>query len=270
MPDSFPIEELTEDTLLPVLKTEYIGHRLVSLGECESTNLFARRLLESRIAPEHGTVVSADYQWGGRGRNGRIWQARVGLSLLFSIILYPEKCRTDAPFRATMAASVAVASALREAGFDRCSIKWPNDILCPDGRKICGILSETASGSGVPTLITGIGINVNQSKDGFAPGLSDTAISLRMLRGVNVSRLEILARVLEKLEDCLDMSAEELFSAWEMLCSTLGRTIRVRLGDETLVGQAIGLENDGRLIVRLASGKSEAISSGDVEQLRNE
>ena len=266
---SNPIEEITEDTLLPVLRTRYIGRSLRSLGECESTNLFARRLLASQNPPEHGTIVSADYQWGGRGRNGRAWQTPAGLSLLFSIILYPEKCRTDAPFRATMAASVAVASALREAGFDGCSIKWPNDILSPDGRKICGILSETASGGGIAALITGIGINVNQAAEDFAPALADSAASLRMLRGDRVSRLEILASVLEKLEESLAMPADELFSVWERLCSTLGHSVRVRMGGEALVGQALGLEKDGRLIVRFASGHLEAISSGDVEQLRN-
>ena len=166
--------------------------------------------------------------------------------------------------RATMAAALAVVRAVRQVGAGRCSIKWPNDVLAPDGRKICGILSERFGAA----IVVGIGVNVNQSADDIPPELASTATSLRIMLGHTVSRLELLAAVLGELERCLAMDGAALLEAWGARCSTLGRGVRVRCAGRSLVGEALGVEAGGALVVRLASGGVETVHSGDVEELR--
>jgi len=292
-------EEITEDTLFPLLRTTRLGRTIHAFSVCDSTSLFARRLLERREPPPHGTLVVADYQRAGYGRHARPWQAPAGTALLFSLILYPEECASVSAGRATMAAGAAVIDALRAEGPAKCAIKWPNDILAPDGRKLCGILTEqtrvvqqadehvsresparsedgdrpVATRANAPrrhALITGIGINVNQSEEDFPEPLRGSATSVRLAVGRPISRLRLLAAVLKALEHYLAQPDEALFDAWQHACTTLGRTVRVRLADRVMVGQALGLESDGSLILRHASGTLETIHSGDVEELRVE
>ena len=80
----------------------------------------------------------------------------------------------------------------------------------------------------------------------------------------------LLKGILEELEGCLDLPDEELFEVWRRDCSTLGRTVRVRVSGHVLTGQAVGFEPDGSLVLRHPTGQMEAIYSGDVEELRME
>ena len=67
------VEEITEDTLGPMLQTPRargrLGRKIYAFQTCESTNLFARRLLEGAQRPEHGTLIVTEYQNAGYGRN---------------------------------------------------------------------------------------------------------------------------------------------------------------------------------------------------------
>lgn len=265
-----PREEITEDTLLPLLRTRRLGHALHAFRECESTNGFARRLLSAPRPPAHGTLIIADYQRSGYGRHTRAWQSPPGMALLFSLILYPDQWpQPGLAARATMAASLAVLQAASAAGAQGCSLKWPNDILCPDGRKISGILTEQVSRpDGARPLITGIGINVNQAPEDFPAELRASATSLRVLLGHPLSRLHTLKEFLESMEALLEMPDAAIFEAWQRQCLTLGRTVRVRLHGRAFLAQALALEKDGGLILRHPSGHQEVIHSGDVEEAR--
>ena len=268
--EPMPREEITEDTLLPLLRTRCIGRSLHAFRECESTNAFARRLLAAHRPPDHGTLIVADRQRAGYGRNARPWQAPPGMALLFSLILYPAQWpQSTLAARATMAASLAVLQAASAAGAQGCALKWPNDVLCPDGRKISGILTEQVTRpDGARALITGIGINVNQAPMDFPPELRATATSLRVLLGHPLSRLSLLKDLLERLEELLETPEPALFKAWQHQCLTLGRTVRVRLHGRAFLAQALALEKDGGLILRHPSGHQEVIHSGDVEEVR--
>ena len=100
-----------------------------------------------------------------------------------------------------MATAVAVHRVLNKAGAGGCSIKWPNDVLAADGRKLCGILTEeaTCAATGGRAFIVGVGINVNQSTTDFPDELRDKASSLRILLGEAVSRCSLLKDVLKEL-----------------------------------------------------------------------
>ena len=297
-------EDITGDSLLPLLKTTAIGRKMYAFSRCESTSVFARRLLEGRgptagapLQALHGTLVVADYQTAGRGRNANTWAAGPGNSLLFSVILDPASCggdpaidtsadgpapNTAAPRgatlpqdpgesnRTTLASAVAVVQALHKMGASQCTIKWPNDVLAPDGRKLCGILTERVARRGSsPALIVGIGINVNQTEQDFPEDLRLDAASLRQVLGRPASRLLLLKDVLEDLERCLTLPSQALFTKWRRHCSTLDRNVVVRTAAGEVFGQAIGLESDGSLVLRLETGRLQTVHSGDIRELRS-
>ena len=175
------------------------------------------------------------------------------------------------PHLVTMAAALAVVRALEAMGAPGCTIKWPNDVLDPLGRKVCGLLTDSvARGAGrPPALVAGIGINVAQREEDFPPALRGRAASASLAAGRPVARAALLARFLEELETALALSDATLFRAWERRCSTLGRMVRARLaGRAPLVGHVLGVEGDGSLVLRLESGIQERVRSADVEEVR--
>ena len=136
-----------------------------------STNARARELVEAG-AP-HGTVVTADEQTAGRGRQGRTWTAPPGKALLYSAILRPLDQRH---LLLPLSVPLAVCEAAEELqpGIE-CQIKWPNDIWV-EGRKLAGVLIEAKPQDG--WAVIGVGLNLTIAPDEFPPELRDTAISL--------------------------------------------------------------------------------------------
>ena len=128
---------LTPAMILTGLKTRHFGRNLLCLEKTTSTNDVVAELARQG-APE-GTVVAAEMQNKGRGRQGRRWNSTEGKSLAFSILLRPN-LHADELSEITLAAAVAVAKTLEDFHF-KPQIKWPNDLLL-DGRKVCGILTE--------------------------------------------------------------------------------------------------------------------------------
>jgi BirA family biotin operon repressor/biotin-[acetyl-CoA-carboxylase] ligase len=137
----------------------------------DSTNARARELVEAG-AP-HGTVVTADEQTAGRGRQGRTWTAPPGKALLYSAILRPlDERHLLLPLAVPLA--VCEAAEELEPGVE-CAIKWPNDIWV-DGRKLAGVLIEAKPQDG--WAVIGIGLNLTIEPDEFPPDLQATAVSL--------------------------------------------------------------------------------------------
>jgi BirA family biotin operon repressor/biotin-[acetyl-CoA-carboxylase] ligase len=167
---------------------------LVILDSTPSSNDVAMRLAADG-APA-GTTVIADRQTRGRGREGRPWSDTPGLSLLLSVVLRADEA-TD-PSTVPLRVGLAVARAIEDATAAGALIKWPNDVLAKDGRKVAGILCEGASGSGSAWIVAGIGINVSQNPGHFGPELSGAAASLAMI-GAPAQRATLAGRILDGL-----------------------------------------------------------------------
>jgi BirA family transcriptional regulator, biotin operon repressor / biotin---[acetyl-CoA-carboxylase] ligase len=135
----------------------------------------------------HMTVVGADEQTAGQGRQGRSWHSEKGSGLYVSIVLRPA-LPPEALSALTLALGLAAREAILEATGVCCDLKWPNDLLA-GGRKCAGILTHATSSA----VITGIGINVNHA--GFPEELADTATSLRLVSGHGHSREQLLVRL---------------------------------------------------------------------------
>jgi BirA family transcriptional regulator, biotin operon repressor / biotin---[acetyl-CoA-carboxylase] ligase len=210
-----------------------VHHRLT-----DSTNERARQLA-SRGAP-HGTLVTADEQSAGRGRQGREWVAAPGAALLMSVVL------RNASATLPLAAAVAVCEALPVDA----AIKWPNDIWI-GRRKLAGILVEARPQEGWAVL--GVGVNVHDAPD------IEHVTSLNSTIGTD----ELLQRLLLALDGWLSRPLPEVLAAWRSHDALLGEPVRWQNGS----GKGAGIDESGALLVDTDSGRV-ALQAGEVHLLR--
>jgi BirA family biotin operon repressor/biotin-[acetyl-CoA-carboxylase] ligase len=267
-----------------------IGARFEYLAEAGSTNdvLVTRATGADAAAWPDLSVIVTDNQTSGRGRLGRSWLAPSGKSLAISVLLRPRL--SDRPLPANrygwfpLLAGAAMTRAVRgvveaaapvndeDAPRHEVSLKWPNDVLI-DGYKVAGVLSELlpdASG-----LCIGTGLNLSLDEHDL-PTLTST--SLLLVTGSAPDPDAVLAAYLTELRSLTaeflaagaDPLGGGLHAQVTALCGTLGSPVRVELpGGHDLVGTAVGLDPDGRLIVEdQATGEPTAVAAGDVTHLR--
>jgi BirA family transcriptional regulator, biotin operon repressor / biotin---[acetyl-CoA-carboxylase] ligase len=207
-----------------------------------STSVDAREL--AIAGAPHGTLVTALEQRDGRGRQGRRWVAPPGSALLCSLVL------RDPPPLLPLAAGVAVAELAGAAA----SIKWPNDVLLHD-RKVAGILIEGRPQESWAVL--GIGVNVAVDVGELPEELHASAGTL----GLATDAIEpTLARLLELLGHWLAQPPGAVLAAWSERDALLGRTVRWTGGS----GIANGVDDGGRLRVRVAGGGERVLDAGEV------
>ena len=218
----------------------------------DSTNARARELAVGG-AP-HGTLVTADEQTAGRGRQGRVWVAPAGEALLMSLVVRELGAGT-----LPLATAVAVAEACEELAPVEARIKWPNDVWI-DGRKVSGILLEGRPQEG--WAVIGIGLNVAIRE--FPDELRDIATSLA-LSGGDAGVERALATLLERLDAWLAARPEEAIAAWRERDALIGEPIRWYGG----AGTAAGIDDKGSLLVDLDGGDGRtALDAGEVHLLR--
>lgn len=256
------------DRLLPEeiswgLKTQVVGKRLIYFDEVGSTNEEAKRLATEGAGD--GTVVVAERQAGGRGRQGRGWFSPAG-GVWLSVILRPEIAATDAP-KAMMVAVNAVVAVVKSLGVEA-SIKWPNDVLV-GGRKLAGILTEMSSHAElVDHLIIGIGLNANVAADEYPPELSEFATSLQIEKEEPVDRVELVRCLLAELDRGYEVLKLGKFDAvveeWRSGCETIGQTVELACHGRIVSGLALDVDDRGSLLLRLKNGFTKAFAAGDV------
>ena len=234
--------------------------RLSCLESVDSTNAYCKRLA-AQGAPE-GTLVIANAQTGGRGRMGRSFYSPPGLGVYMSLLLRPD-APADCVQSLTAFTAVAVCRAIEDTAELSPEIKWVNDILL-DGKKLCGILCESAVGAGgVEYAVVGIGLNVITRTEDFPPELRDTAGSLYSQSGKIVERgrlISVLTAELDRAYDawCGDKTA--YLDDYRRRCPMVGSYVSVG-GKEAVV---TGIESDFGLRVRYLGGGSELLHSGEV------
>ena len=214
-----------------------------------------------------GVVVFAESQKKGRGRLGRQWHSPARKGLWFSVLLRPD-LRPQAATQLTVVAATALARAIRKQTGLMPEIKWPNDILLR-GKKVAGILTElSAELDHVKHLIIGIGVDVNLTSTDLPADLRKLATSLRIESGQAVSRPELAAAIMRELDADYALVRTGQFAAvadeWEEQCTTIGRTVTIRIGDRAQTGVAESLDSEGALLLRTQHGRLERIIGGDV------
>ncbi|MEV6312840.1 biotin--[acetyl-CoA-carboxylase] ligase [Streptomyces sp. NPDC051840] len=222
-----------------------------------------------------GAVLIAEEQTAGRGRLDRTWTAPPRSGLFFSVYLTPGDVPVHRWGWLPLLAGVAAATGLAQSAGVDMALKWPNDLLVTIGgteRKTGGILAERA-GKGV---VVGIGLNVSlRAAELPAPH----AGSLALAGAVSTDRETLLRAVLRSLEQWYgqwreaggDAAESGLQAAYAAGCATLDRTVRAELpGDRSVVGEAVAIDGDGRLVLSTGDGLQEPVSAGDIVHLRGQ
>ncbi len=224
-----------------------MGHSLVFMPECHSTNDEASRLIQNTNVIE-GTVVITNNQIAGRGQRGNTWLSAVGKNLTFSILIIPSFILVKDQFYLNVAFSLGLADYLKAALKTEVRIKWPNDILIGD-KKICGILIENhIHGQHIQHSIVGIGLNVNQ--EGFAI-LTATSMSLQRNNGFLLE--EVLHDLLGYLETrYLQLRAGQVAALIREYHSSLywiGEHHVFKNQEDVFEGKISGVDASGRLVI---------------------
>jgi BirA family transcriptional regulator, biotin operon repressor / biotin---[acetyl-CoA-carboxylase] ligase len=216
-------------------------------------------------SPE-GLVVAADRQTAGRGRLDRTWVTRQGDALLVSVLLRPVDLDPPRWHLLTAATGLAALDACAGAAGVTADLKWPNDLLL-GGRKLAGILAEATAGETDPTgrpgpaVVVGMGLNVH--------GAPPDAAFLDEATPARVDRAALLVAWLRALDGLLGRW-DAVAADYRRRCSTVGRRVRIEQGPTTTPGVAEGIDDGGRLLLRLDDGRLEAVAVGDVTHLRPE
>lgn len=272
MPGPPSLTSLSDYSLQDESASRTLGHPRLHLRHTDSTNARARAL--ALTGAPHGTLVTADAQSAGRGRQGRSWIAPAGSSLLMSLVLRrrpqpagqtgesPGSAGDWSPALLPLAAAVAVCDVVDRGA----RIKWPNDVVfertgraavkgAPALAKVAGALVESRPQAGWAVL--GIGLNV-------ALRIADLPTELRGgagTLGLDRSDIEpLLAVLLDALSRRLVESAAAILSAWSARDVLHGRSVHWIGGS----GRAEGVDGEGRLLVALPGGERIALGAGEV------
>ena len=228
----------------------------VTLTGSTNADLLARTV---QGAPE-GLWLRADAQDGGRGRLGRIWESPSGN--LFASTIVRLRDTDPSPASLAFVTAVAVFDAVRQmAPQVPICVKWPNDILTPDGAKLCGVLLERASDA----VVVGIGLNLVWHPQNLERKVTDL-LTLGATPPDAQTAVEIVAEVFARyLAIWRQSGVEVIVRHWEARAHPRGTALSAKLPDgEHLDGLYAGLNEDGALQLRLADGAIRAIHAAHV------
>lgn len=243
------------------LQNTTFSGKIHHIPETASTNTLAMQAATAGVA--EGTVIFADQQTAGRGRNGHNWHSEPGTAILASVVLRPKILPAQSLWLSLMAGVAVHDAILRTCGLV-CDLRWPNDLLI-ERKKICGILTEiSADAEQLRFAVIGIGINVNQPS--FPPEIEGQATSLQMETGKQWSRTELLIALLKSLESeyrgTLTAGEDSLLRKVESI-STYVRGKRVHVDEGGgYDGITEGLDPRGFLRVRTAETMRTVLSGG--------
>ncbi|MFC1485237.1 biotin--[acetyl-CoA-carboxylase] ligase [bacterium] len=238
--------------------------KFLHFTEVDSTNIYALKNINNL---KDKTVVFADTQTAGKGRNNRRWISGFPNNLYMSVVLKPSySLEENFPlFNITQYMAVVVCRLLALYQVDA-SIKWPNDILVND-KKIAGILSETCiQGNELQGMIVGLGVNLNMTNESLSK-IDQRAVSLNILLGKSISRDEFLHKLLDLFFFNYNEFLEEGFSCikdeYKKKAMFLNKHIKINAPSETFYGIAKDIDETGALILE-TNGRERLINVGDL------
>jgi BirA family biotin operon repressor/biotin-[acetyl-CoA-carboxylase] ligase len=243
----------------------FSGYRLLYYTQVTSTNDVAKEVGKS--SQETNVVIVAATQTHGRGRQGKQWVSPMG-GLWLSILLRRETSLKETA-KLTIVTASAVAEAIKNVSGLETEVKWPNDVLVR-GKKLGGILVETCSkGDNVDCAIIGIGVNTNIDLLAFPHDLRKSATTLEHELDCKVDNEQLLAHLLRGFDLRHTWLQQgdwgNLRREWERRAKFLGRRVEVASFGELLVGEALGLDSSGALMIGLNGGLTKRILAGDVK-----
>jgi BirA family transcriptional regulator, biotin operon repressor / biotin---[acetyl-CoA-carboxylase] ligase len=238
------------------------GYGFKHFETIDSTNTEAQRLA---AAGQAGPVwLIADEQTAGRGRRGRVWSTLAG-NIASTLLIRPGKPAAECAQLSFVSAVAAADMLTRYAPAIEIRVKWPNDVLA-NGRKITGILLESASSGDGPPQWLAIGIGINLA--GHPTDTEFLATSFPALGVAAPDRMDALAHLAASFAKWYEVWQGKGFSpirdAWLSRAAGLGTRIRARLANEETTGVFEGIDETGALILRENASRTRLIAAGEV------
>jgi BirA family biotin operon repressor/biotin-[acetyl-CoA-carboxylase] ligase len=208
-------------------------------------------------------VVLAEFQYGGRGRRGRTWLSPYGRNLSMSLGMATDNEMSKLG-GLSVVVGIALASELQELGVDAVALKWPNDVLVDD-KKICGILVELVQREKQVEYVVGVGVNVALTDEEILQiGQPVTDLARH---GVSLSRTTLVIHMINSLRRHLAHFEQQGFAPFVQAFNTIHKfheqPCRLILPKQTIVGKAVGIGQNGELLLETGSG-IEAFHGGEV------
>jgi BirA family biotin operon repressor/biotin-[acetyl-CoA-carboxylase] ligase len=209
-----------------------------------------------------GSIITAEEQTSGRGRNGQKWNSQKG-GLFFTLLERPSLSALEYP-KLSMAAQIASAKAISRLSGKRALLRWPNDIYI-NSRKIAGILTEFRSeGDRLDWIGIGMGINVNNSANHSA--------NLAELVGHTLSRREVLLAVLDEWDKIKNADSYELGKSWNSMAEGRGQkvlAVECKEKEKRPIdkGVFLGVDVLGRGVIKKSGNEKRAFLPGTVSFL---
>lgn len=254
---------INEMRIREYLHTKWMGKNIIYMPVMDSTNTQAKRMGEE--GAEHGTLVVTECQTAGRGRRGRTWESPKG-NVYFTVLLRPD-VEVSRASMITLVSALALAKAIEQVTNLQVQIKWPNDVVA-NGKKLCGILTESSTDlEYINYLVVGIGVNMNQTE--FPEEIAGKASSLLLELGHSVNRSEVLGAFLNQFEKYYEIFIEtenmsNLVDIYNEMLVNCGREVKIIEKDKESVLKAVGIDENGGLLVEDKDGNIESIISGEV------
>ncbi|MBW5399123.1 biotin--[acetyl-CoA-carboxylase] ligase [Brachyspira pilosicoli] len=249
-------------------KFNFIIHKTVA-----STNIIARELAIN--GAESGTVVIAEEQTNGYGRNGKSFFSPYGTGIYMSIILNlkKEKKIFNSSF-ITTAAAMAVSKSIEEISNENTQIKWVNDVFI-NGKKVCGILTEGAfsfEDGKLDYAVIGIGVNVNFPKNGFPKELNNIAASINSKNNANSNtksdiRNILVAKILENLYDYY-FNDVNFYEEYKKRSFLIGKKVSININNKEHIVKVLDIDKTFALVAEFQDGKIDKIVSGSIKKYK--
>jgi BirA family biotin operon repressor/biotin-[acetyl-CoA-carboxylase] ligase len=253
--------------LLP--SRQMVKNRVFAIRETERVTSTQDVVLRAaRSGAGEGFTCLAAEQTTGRGRLGRRWVAPPASAMLASVLLrVADAAAPGVPF----AAGLALSNALLETSRLETELKWPNDVLAR-GRKLAGLLAEVcpeAAPPGETAVIVGAGVNLTVPE--FPAGVDGVSLHRLVQRPPSArALLEIwLLQLFASVARLERVGLPALLVDWRRRAAGLGRPVRVEVAGKSVEGVAVGVRDDGALLLRTAEG-IRPVLAGDVHLMERE
>lgn len=230
----------------------------------ESTNIVARGMAMN--GADSGTVVIAEEQTSGYGRNGKSFFSPYGTGIYMSIILNlkKEKKIFNSSF-ITTAAAMAVSKSIEEISNENTQIKWVNDVFI-NGKKVCGILTEGAfsfEDGKLDYAVIGIGINVNFPKNGFPEEINNIAVSINKMQNNKDIRNILIAKILERMYEYY-FNNVAFYDEYKKRSFLIGKKVSLNIDNEEHIVKVLDIDKTFALVAEFQDGKIDRIVSGSI------
>ena len=230
---------------------------IIKLNAIDSTNDYLKNLLVKKTLDDY-TIVTAEFQYKGKGQVGGVWESQASKNLMCSIYLSNPTIKLNNQFDINMIVCLAIKRSLNKFNIPQISVKWPNDIMS-GSFKLCGILIENiVKNNSIQDIIIGVGMNVNQTEFNNLPN----ATSIKKITGKYYVTDEILSQIVIDIKFYFSFLQQagrtELQKIYEANLYRINKVSMFRLADANLVsGYIMGVNEYGRLKVIMENDLEE-------------